>query len=172
MKLIAAEAPDSNDRPSGRPKSRAFCNARQRPSPLPGVRRSGRKLEAYSPGRFLSYDQPKIPLRCTSGSGAGTSLVSACGGGGGGAGKFSHFIEYTSLPSSVRPIGAQLSTRAVAPLGNNFVCAHAGDAIKRMANTSFFIGFSRETCTVRPLLKRIVWQKSTGVVGFVSLFTC
>src|SRR5258708_18819811 len=89
-----------------------------------------------------------MPLRCTSGSGAGTSLVSACGGGGGGggAGKFSHLIEYTSLPSSGRLIGAQLSTRAVAPLGNNFVCAHAGDAIKRMANASFFIGFSRETC--------------------------
>ena len=93
-------------------------------------------------------------------------MVSACGGGGGGAGKFSHFIEYTSLPSSVRPIGAQLSTRAVAPLGNNFVCAHAGDAIKRMANTSFFIGLSRETCAVRSPLNRIGQKKSTEVVGF------
>jgi hypothetical protein len=73
-------------------------------------------------------------------------LISACGGGGGGAGKLSHFIEYTSLPSAVRPIGAQGSTRAVALLGNNFVCAQAGDAItgdaiRRIANTSFFIGF-------------------------------
>jgi hypothetical protein len=70
------------------------------------------------------------------------------------------------LPSSVRPIGAQLSTRAVAPLGNNFACAQAGDAIKRMANTSFFISFSRKTCTVRPPLKRIDKKKSTAGVGF------
>jgi hypothetical protein len=84
-------------------------------------------------------DIPKIPLRCTSGSGGGAA--SACGGGGGGAGKLSHFIEYTSWPSAVRPIGAQLSTRAVAFLGVNLVCAQAGDAINRMANTSFFIGF-------------------------------
>jgi hypothetical protein len=42
-----------------------------------------------------SYDQPKMPLRCTSGSGAaaGASLVSACGDGGGGAGRLPHFIE-------------------------------------------------------------------------------
>jgi hypothetical protein len=48
----------------------------------------------------------------------------------------------------VRPIGAQLSIRAVTFLGVNLVCAQAGDAItgdeiKRMANTSFFIGLSR-----------------------------
>jgi hypothetical protein len=43
----------------------------------------------------------------------------------------------------VRPIGAQLSTRAVALLGVNFVCAQAGDEIKRIASTSFFIAFSR-----------------------------
>jgi hypothetical protein len=58
----------------------------------------------------------------------------------------SHFIEYTNLPSAVRPIGAQGSTRAVALLGNNFVCAQpgeaiTGEAIRRIANTSFFIGF-------------------------------
>jgi hypothetical protein len=28
-------------------------------------------------------------------------------------------------------------------LGSNLVCAHAGDEIRRIANTSFFIGFSR-----------------------------
>jgi hypothetical protein len=47
---------------------------------------------AYSSGLFLSKDQPKMPLLRTSGSGAGTSRTSACGGGGG-AGKLSHFIE-------------------------------------------------------------------------------
>jgi hypothetical protein len=42
----------------------------------------------------------------------------------------------------VRPIGAQLSTRVVVFFGANFVCAQAGEAIKRIANTSFFIGLS------------------------------
>jgi hypothetical protein len=41
-------------------------------------------------------------------------------------------------------MGAQGS--ALAALGGNFVCAHAGDAIRRMANTSFFISFSRRKC--------------------------
>jgi hypothetical protein len=36
-----------------------------------------------------------------------------------------------------------------------------------MANTSFFISFSRETCTVRPPFNRIDQKKSTAVVGFV-----
>jgi hypothetical protein len=40
-------------------------------------------------------------------------------------------------------MGAQGSARAVTLLGSNLVCAHAGDAISRIANTSFFIGFSR-----------------------------
>jgi hypothetical protein len=41
-----------------------------------------------------------------------------------------------------------LSTRAVAFLGANFVCAHAGDEINRITNTSFFIDFSHETCAI------------------------
>ena len=52
------------------------------------------------------------------------------------------------LPSSVRPIGAQLSTRAAAPLANGFVCAQAGDEIRRIASKSFFIIFSRKTGVV------------------------
>jgi hypothetical protein len=40
-----------------------------------------------------------------------------------------------------------LSTRAVAFFGAKFVCAQAGEAITRtIANTSFFIGFSRGRC--------------------------
>lgn len=97
-------------------------------------------------------DIPKIPLRCISGSGGGAT--SACGGGGGGAGKFSHFIEYTSWPSAVRPMGAQLSTRAVTLLGVNLVCDHAGDAINRKANRSFFIGLLSRNMR-RPPLNRI-----------------
>jgi hypothetical protein len=102
-----------------------------------------RSKTAYSSGRFTSKDRPKIPLRRTSGCGGGAA--SACGGSGSGAaaGKFSHFIEYTNLPSAVRPIGAQWSTRAVALLGASFVCAHAGEEIRRIARMSFFIGFSR-----------------------------
>jgi hypothetical protein len=46
------------------------------------------------------------------------------------------------VPFAVRPIGAQLSTRVVVFLGDNFVCAQAGEAIKRIANISFFIGLS------------------------------
>jgi hypothetical protein len=120
-----------------------------------------KKPRDYSSGRFRSYDQPKMPVRRTSGSGGGAGATSACGGGVG-TGKFSHFIEYTSLPSSVRPIGAQLSTRAVVLLGTNFVCAHAGDEIKRIARTSFFIGFARATRAVQPLLNRIGQEKSNG----------
>ena len=41
----------------------------------------------------LTDYQPKIPLRCTSGSGGGDGATSAWGSGAGGAGKFSHFIE-------------------------------------------------------------------------------
>ena len=33
-------------------------------------------------------------------------------------------------------------------LGDNFVCAHAGDEIRRIKNTSFFIGLSRKTSAV------------------------
>ena len=103
-----------------------------------------------------------MPERCTSGSGAGGGAASACGGGaaGTGTGKFSHFIEYTSLPSEVRPIGAQLSMRAAVLLGVGLVCAHAGDEISRIASKSFFIGISGETCG--PHLNRIGQQKSNG----------
>jgi len=122
------------------------------------------EIPAYSSGRFTSKDMPKSPVRRTSGCGGGGGAASACGGGAGasGAGKFSHFIEYTSFPSAVRPIGAQLSTRAVAVLGAGLVCAHAGDAISRMAIRSFFIGFSRQTRAVN-LLNRIGAKKSNGL---------
>ena len=94
---------------------------------------------AYSSGRLYSRDIPKIPVRRTSGSGAGMSLVSACGESGG-AGKLSHFIEYTSLPSSVRPMGAHLSARTATPFGTSFVCAQAGDEIiKTTTNISLFM---------------------------------
>jgi hypothetical protein len=39
-------------------------------------------------------------------------------------------------------MGVQLSTRAVTFLGTKFVWAQAGEKIKRIANASFFIGFS------------------------------
>jgi hypothetical protein len=64
----------------------------------------------------------------------------------------------------VRPIGAQLSTRAVAFLGANFVCAHAGDEINSIANTSFFIGFFHEGSAGRSLLNRIGRGMSIAVI--------
>jgi hypothetical protein len=57
-------------------------------------------------------------------------------------------------------MGAQLSTRAVALLGTNFVCAHAGDEIRRIARTSFFMDFSREIRAIWSLLNRIGQNKS------------
>jgi hypothetical protein len=36
-------------------------------------------------------------------------------------------------------------------LGDNLVCAHAGDETRRIANTSFFISISRGPCAVRPI---------------------
>jgi hypothetical protein len=36
-------------------------------------------------------------------------------------------------------------------LGDNFVCAHAGEEIRRIANTRFFIGFSRRTSPLRSI---------------------
>jgi hypothetical protein len=71
----------------------------QRAAPRPVCRRSsgnpGYRSGCWS-GALLSYDKPKIPLRCTSGTGAGA--LAACGGDapadcGGGVGKLSHFIE-------------------------------------------------------------------------------
>jgi hypothetical protein len=88
-----------------------------------------------------------MPLCCGSGGGGGVAGVSfsACAGGGGGAGTFSHFIEYTSSPLAVRPIGAQLSGCAAVAFGVNLVCAKvgndvAGEATTRKASNSFFIG--------------------------------
>jgi len=48
------------------------------------------------------------------------------------------------VPSAVRPIGAQLSTRAVVAFGVNLVCDHAGCDSKSITKTSFFIGLRLE----------------------------
>jgi enamine deaminase RidA (YjgF/YER057c/UK114 family) len=66
------------------------------------------------------------------------------------------------LPSAVRPIGAQLSTRA-ALLGAGFVCAQAGEEIKRIASMNSFIMIARETWPFT-LLNRIGREKSNEVV--------
>jgi hypothetical protein len=52
-------------------------------------------------------------------------------------------------------MGAQGSARAVTLLGDNFVWAHAGEEIRRIAKTSFFIGPSRKMYAVEPSLNRI-----------------
>jgi hypothetical protein len=52
-------------------------------------------------------------------------------------------------------MGAQGSARAVTLLVGNFVWAHAGDEIKRIAKTSFFIGLSRKMYAIQPALNRI-----------------
>jgi hypothetical protein len=52
-------------------------------------------------------------------------------------------------------MGAQGSARAVALLGGNFVWAHAGDEISRIAKTSFFIGLSRKMYAIQSPLNRI-----------------
>jgi hypothetical protein len=71
---------------------------------------------AYS-GCRRSKDQPNSPVRPSSrgaaggGGGGAVSSNRACGGETG-AGMLSHFMEYTSSPFAVLPIGAQLSTRA------------------------------------------------------------
>jgi hypothetical protein len=62
-------------------------------------------------------------------------------------------------------MGAQLSTRAAVLLGTNFVCAHAGDEIKRIASTSFFIALSRGTGAIWLLLNRIGPGKSNDVMA-------
>jgi hypothetical protein len=59
-------------------------------------------------------------------------------------------------------MGAHGSARAVGFFGGNLVCAHAGDAMRRIANISFFIRFSRKTCAYWPLFNRIVQKKSTN----------
>jgi hypothetical protein len=48
-------------------------------------------------------------------------------------------------------------------LGTNFVCAQAGEAIKRIKNTSFFIGFSRRRGSAP--LNRIGQKKSIKVMA-------
>jgi hypothetical protein len=71
------------------------------------------------------------------------------------------------LPSSVRPIGAQLSARAAAPLGNGFVYAQAGDKIRRITSKDFS-SFSRAGVIAYPVerdqLKEVhqSWPASTG----------
>jgi hypothetical protein len=125
----------------------------------------------YSSGRFTSKERPKIPERRTSGCCGGAGVASACGGGAGaaGTGKLSHFIEYTNWPSAVRPIGAQLSTRAAVLLGASFVCAHAGDETKRIARIILFIGLSRamipRATRCSAPLNRIRAEKSNEVVA-------
>jgi hypothetical protein len=52
----------------------------------------------------------------------------------------SHFIEKTSSPLAVRPMGAQPSTRVVALLAVTLVCAQMGELTKRITTTAFFIG--------------------------------
>jgi hypothetical protein len=93
----------------------------------------------YWSERFLSKNRPINPVDWVSGAGRGA--VWATGGGGGGAGKLSHFSEYTSPPSAIRPIGAQGLARAVTVTGGNLVCAHAGEENRRIAIASFFIDF-------------------------------
>lgn len=136
----------------------------------------------YWSGRFLSKEKPNNPVDCASGS-AGRAAATGGGalwatgggalaatGGSGGPGKLSHFSEYTSLPSAIRPIGAQGSARALTPLGGNLVCPHAGEENRRIAIASFFIGFFSKNAphdTIEPDRP----GKSIGVIG-VARFAC
>jgi hypothetical protein len=61
-------------------------------------------------------------------------------------------------------MGAHGSARAVTLLGANFVWAHAGDEIRRIAKTSFFIGLSRKMYAIQPALNRIGGTKSIKVI--------
>jgi hypothetical protein len=61
-------------------------------------------------------------------------------------------------------MGAQGSAFPVTLLGGTFVCAHDGVAIRRMANTSFFISFSQRKCTDRPLFNRNAQRKSINLI--------
>jgi hypothetical protein len=61
-------------------------------------------------------------------------------------------------------MGAQGSARAVTLLGGNFVWAHAGDEIRRIAKTSFFIGLSRKMYAIQSPLNRIGGTKSIKVI--------
>ena len=72
-------------------------------------------------------------------------------------------------------MGAHGSARAVTPLGDELVCAHAGDEIRRIAKTSFFIGLSRKMYAIQPALKRIGGTKSIKVISeeeAIHLFAC
>jgi hypothetical protein len=62
-------------------------------------------------------------------------------------------------------MGAHGSARAVTPLGDELVCAHAGDEIRRIAKTSLFIGLSRKMYAIQPPLNRIGQTKSTKVIS-------
>jgi hypothetical protein len=62
-------------------------------------------------------------------------------------------------------MGAQGSARAVVLLGGNFIWAHAGDEIRRIAKTSFFIGLSRKMYAIQPALNRIGGTKSIKVIS-------
>ena len=61
-------------------------------------------------------------------------------------------------------MGAHGSARAIGFFGGNLVCAHAGDAIRRIANISFFISFSRKTCACWPPFNRIGQKKSINLI--------
>jgi glycosyltransferase A (GT-A) superfamily protein (DUF2064 family) len=71
-------------------------------------------------------------------------------------------------------MGAQGSARAVTLLGSNLVCAHAGDAISRIANTSFFIGFSRHApvLPIEPDRPKEVHKAYLVSRKRLSLFAC
>ena len=62
-------------------------------------------------------------------------------------------------------MGAQGSARAVVLLGGNFIWAHAGDEIRRIAKTSFFICLPRKMYAIQPnALNRIGGTKSIKVI--------
>jgi hypothetical protein len=71
------------------------------------------------------------------------------------------------VPVAVRPIGAQLSTRAVALFGVSLTWAAAGDAIKAIANIRIFIGFARNgSCfPVEPGRLQRVYQGDGGMAA-------
>jgi hypothetical protein len=83
----------------------------------------------------------------------------------------------------VRPIGAQLSTRAVAFLGVSLVCAQigntntcdasTGEASKTTANISFFIGFARAKfdSTIERYRQKDVQNQYAGIAAQSSAET-
>ncbi len=67
-------------------------------------------------------------------------------------------------------MGAQGSARAVTLLGDNFVWAHTGDEIRRIAKTSFFIGPSRKMYAIQSPFNRIGRTKSIKVISEEEAF--